>query len=162
MKSSHIMVSHIAVHPLLISIRSSILHLKENHKQACSRNALLTLPVPWNRALDSQDPLQDKRRCYKWNRLKFHESTKSRHTAACCVMRNSHLGALEQHLSPRVWTDSSGQKIPDLEMVLPHSSLKGNQNLPQISGVQCKSHIVLFCPKIKNSRGIYLHQVIVI
>lgn len=81
---------------------------------------------------------------------------------------NSRLGPPEWPLSRRVWKtvetklktrkrcDSSGWEFLEPERVQhPHSpSLKGNQNLSQISGTQCKSPFAPFCPKTatKNLR----------
>ena len=41
----------IAVHPLLVAIRFSILHPKGNPKQACSFQAFLILQIPWSKTL---------------------------------------------------------------------------------------------------------------
>lgn len=130
----------------------------------------------------------ERQRCHEWSRNRVHDAThrchpqrtgtEDIHRGQAKAKRNSHLGPLEWHLSTRVWktaeTKSKIQKRSDswewgflaLERVQPpHSlSLKGSQNLSQISGTQCKSPFPLFCPKIKmkNLRGMILHLTILI
>ena len=93
----------IAVHPLLVSIRFSILHSKGNPKQACSPHALLTQPIPWSKTWGTLGSALGQMKMSWAEQMKVHDTTKSRQTQVCCRMRNSLLGPLELHLSMRAW-----------------------------------------------------------
>ena len=159
----------IAVHPLLVSIRLSILYSKGNPKQACSPHALLTLPIPWNKTLGTLGSALGQMKMSWAEQMKVHETTKSRQAQVCCRIRNSLLGPLELHLSMRAWetwkTEPKTQRwdweLLELKMVqTAHSpSQKGKKYLSRISGTQSKFLFPPLSPKIKFLREINLYLI---